>query len=692
MHFDHSKDFEETLPAVNTIEDDLVSSPVVSQDTFVSESNVMEKENLPISEPVVGLEQNFDFSDALSIDSETIMEDKKMYGLTENQSTFEDSDSAADVMASPIDSPQNFTSAISESSLPLVNQNISDTPLNFTETRESLSHIENTSNNNLSIESTNTMSNLQDKLEDSVPEPLLVSRPLVNEEFLQNAADSTFFEPTSEIADEPQPDFSKKVAEKIDLTATVSKSGDSTDLPVSDYRDIELDAESDTPRDSFESLRETEHLSQSSFVKKLSSAPTSPKNSSDMNESSSESEIEESVMTTSLGNVVPTTITGLADTANDLAIDTAASFGATDSVESKSEALTLADKDRVGEDTVPRHLNETEVPKSPVDSLSSNDSFASASESIVESSQHMVESSDRDQMSPKTTTNEAESDSVSKSTIIGTATAAAIGAAASVSLLDSSSKSASSEQEIELENESELPSTVNTVPVLSINDNVLGSPVSFTVSRDPFMSALETGFDGLQQSPLERSFENSEQSKNLEFDNAELEEEVDPVPVLASTVRNAHASPIYSARSPGAAIWTPAPPSTDSSPELEPWSPKEVHFSLPNSPLVATGLIEPAPLNDAEPLQLSDVEDSSSDQLLSTENQLDVSQTVENDPRSIDFASREIDNESKTDSLESSVIEQKNLVSIPDLNNLSKLPIFFYFSYLSFTNRVLLFF
>lgn len=113
MHFDHSKDFEETLPAVNTIEDDLVSSPVVSQDTFVSESNVMEKENLPISEPVVGLEQNFDFSDAPSIDSETIMEDKKMYGLTENQSTFEDSDSAADVMASPIDSPQNFTSAIS---------------------------------------------------------------------------------------------------------------------------------------------------------------------------------------------------------------------------------------------------------------------------------------------------------------------------------------------------------------------------------------------------------------------------------------------------------------------------------------------------------------------------------------------------------------------------------------------------
>lgn len=42
-------------------------------------------------------------------------------------------------------------------------------------------------------------------------------------------------------------------------------------------------------------------------------------------------------------------------------------------------------------------------------------------------------------------------------------------------------------------------------------------------------------------------------------------------------------------RSPGASIWTPEPSSTESSPDLVPWSPKEVHFSLPNSPIVAAG-------------------------------------------------------------------------------------------------------
>ena len=54
-------------------------------------------------------------------------------------------------------------------------------------------------------------------------------------------------------------------------------------------------------------------------------------------------------------------------------------------------------------------------------------------------------------------------------------------------------------------------------------------------------------------------------------------------------------SPAEAARSPGAAIWTPAPSSTDSSPALEPWSPKEVQFSFP------------APSNETsiEPLELS---------------------------------------------------------------------------------------
>jgi hypothetical protein len=54
-----------------------------------------------------------------------------------------------------------------------------------------------------------------------------------------------------------------------------------------------------------------------------------------------------------------------------------------------------------------------------------------------------------------------------------------------------------------------------------------------------------------------------------------------------STFTRLDFSPFSAARSPGAAQWTPEPPSTDSSPQLEPWSPKEVHFSLPPSPIAA---------------------------------------------------------------------------------------------------------
>jgi hypothetical protein len=679
LHFGHSEGFEETSPAVNIIEDDSVSSPDVSQGPFVSESNVIEEEKLPFSEPVVGLKQNFDCFDVPPMHSETFMKDKETHSLIKNQTTFEALASAVDMESSPVDSPLNLTLAISESSLPLVEQNISDTPLSFTETRESLSHTENT-NNNFSIESTNTMSNLQDKLNSSVPEPISFSKTLVIEKFPQVVADSitseNSFESTSEIVGEPQPDLSEKAANNFDLTPKVSRFDNDTDLPVSGDCDLELKAETDTSKDSFESSREIEPLSQHLSIKKLTSAPASPKNSNNIHERPSESEIEESVIVTSLGNVIPPTITGLANTASDFAIDTTASFGATDSVKSKPESLPLADMHELDANAGPENLTENEAPTSPVDSISSNDSFASASEAIDENARHFVKSSDRDQLSPEVTTNEAESDSINKTAIIETATATAVGAVAFVSLTDNSPRSAFSEQEIGLQNESELPSTVNTVPVLSINDNVLGSPVSFTVSKDPLMSTSEATFDALQQSPLERSFENSQQSRNLKFDNAEL---VDPTPNLPSTVRNAHTSPVYLARSPGAAIWTPAPSSTDSSPVLEPWSPKEVHFSLPNSPVAATGLTDPVPLNGVKPLQLSDIEDSSSNQLIPTENQFDVSKIVESDPNTLDFASRKIDDESKIDSLESSVIEQINSVPIHEFNNLSKFLSFLFF-------------
>lgn len=56
--------------------------------------------------------------------------------------------------------------------------------------------------------------------------------------------------------------------------------------------------------------------------------------------------------------------------------------------------------------------------------------------------------------------------------------------------------------------------------------------------------------------------------------------------VLSPSFERHSFSPLSAARSPGAAQWTPEPPSTDSSPQLEPWSPKEAHFSLPPSPVV----------------------------------------------------------------------------------------------------------
>lgn len=85
--------------------------------------------------------------------------------------------------------------------------------------------------------------------------------------------------------------------------------------------------------------------------------------------------------------------------------------------------------------------------------------------------------------------------------------------------------------------------------------------------------------------------------------------------VLSPLFERNNFSPSSAARSPGAAQWTPEPPSTDSSPQLEPWSPKEAHFSLPPSPVVlaqdkshsqtpAKGLL-PDPLMDTEDLVTS---------------------------------------------------------------------------------------
>lgn len=700
FNFDQPENFAESSPIVNNTEDELVSSQGVSQGSAVSKFSVTGNRTSSISEPVVDSERKLHFSDDNLLTEKVFsLERPEENKFIEDQATFNDNAASfVNKTAHYIDDSLGLSSSDTfESSTPLVTEENSNDTLDFTEGRTSFSQSEHSSKNNFSNDLTHPVAELQDQLKISESEPSSDSKLFNNSHIPQipiaSISSKNSHESLFEVTDEPQPSILSKSDVNFDFDETVLESQNDINSNVLANRDIGLNSDLPASEAIFAStVKDTKSSSEHDSVGMLTHTLNSEIPVSN-HDGSSGFEIEKSIVTTSFDNAFPSSTTGISHNTTDISANIADSFGVAKLIDSKLETSPMTDGHVFDANIISKDLPVKEVLKDSADSISSDDFFESSSKPLVDHAQHFVEDSDNDQSSFKSINGEPTSELFDA--VVDKAGNAPSSDASFVSITDNhASLLESSERVLDISTETKTEADIPD------QENGFRSPIDPISSKNFLVSPSEVDA---------KRFENSTEP---EFNTAGFKEIANSTPNFSSLINTLN-SPSYRARSPGADLWTPAPPSTDSSPELEPWSPKEVHFSLPNSPAAEAVLTMPVRLSDAEHLQLSDAEDLGSDQPGLTETQLNVSEPIESNLESLSFAHNELDNKFEIESipLEKSAIklEKSKFESLSDDDNeilpnhtsnvfiskpeaLSKFFLFIYFIIIIIINNLLLFF